>query len=193
MLKATVYCNHLFVNFTKAFLKLFMEMLRGRKLSSLICRGLNHNNSLSSRMESKCTNYKANKCAKLLLQEVSIWAYYNGRWSLRACSCPFHINCPQQERTERDPVFRSQSVSLNSTRSHLKRADWIFLVYCGLLFWIAVSSCKGGGVARCGELGEAKLNLCFHWVQCLAPCINCWPTPKGLQSRNYLTPEESGN
>lgn len=79
VLKATVYCNHLFINFTKALLKLFMEILRGRKLSSLICRGLNHNKSLSSRMKSKCTNYKANKCAKLLLQEVSIWAYYNGR------------------------------------------------------------------------------------------------------------------
>lgn len=39
MLKATVYYNHLFVNFTKALLKLFMEILGRRKPSSLICRG----------------------------------------------------------------------------------------------------------------------------------------------------------
>jgi len=43
VLKPTVYYNHLFVKFTKALLKLFMEILGGRKPSSLICRGLNHN------------------------------------------------------------------------------------------------------------------------------------------------------
>lgn len=42
VLKATVYYHHLFVNYTKALLKLFMEIRRGRKPSSLICRGLNH-------------------------------------------------------------------------------------------------------------------------------------------------------
>lgn len=93
-------------------------------------------------MESKCTNYKANKCAKLLLQEVSIWAYYNGRWSLRACSCPFQQTAHSRKGLREIQCSEVSQCHWTVLGSHLERADWIFLVYCGLLLWIAISSCN---------------------------------------------------
>lgn len=191
MLKATVYCNHLLVNFTKTLLKLFMETLRGRKLSSLICRGLNHNHWAQGWRASAQITKQTN------VQSFCFKRFQFGRTPMAgevSEHAPVLSTQTAHSRKELREIQCSEVSQCHWTvlGSHLKRADWIFLVYCGLLLWTAIScsnSWWGGQV----ESWESKTKPLPPPVQCLAPCINGWPTPKGLQSRNYLTPEESGN
>lgn len=79
-------CPVITFNFTKALLKLFMEIPGGRKPSGFICRGLNHNQVIELKDGEQVHKSQSKQMCKASASRGA-GLDCNGRGSHRACLC----------------------------------------------------------------------------------------------------------